>query len=67
MQHQIRFEVKSILGKKIRTTEGYWELISEVNCLSLNAYLFFISKHSYRTVTAQLPHSYTADANKIKV
>jgi len=27
---QIRFEVKSILGKKIRTTEEYWKLISEV-------------------------------------
>ena len=27
---QVRFEVKSILGKKIRTTEEYWNLISEV-------------------------------------
>ncbi|HJH25336.1 MAG TPA: hypothetical protein C5S37_00870 [Methanophagales archaeon] len=27
---QVRFEVKSILGKEIRTTEEYWKLISEV-------------------------------------
>lgn len=27
---QVHFEVKSILGKEIRTTEEYWRLISEV-------------------------------------
>jgi hypothetical protein len=27
---QVRFEVKAILGKKIRTTEEYWKLISEL-------------------------------------
>ena len=27
---QVRFDVKSILEKKIRTTEEYWKLISEV-------------------------------------
>ena len=27
---QIRFDVRSILGKKVRTTEDYWKLISEV-------------------------------------
>lgn len=25
----IRFEVQSVLGKRIRTTEGYWNIISE--------------------------------------
>ena len=27
---QVHFEVKSVLGKGIRTTEDYWKLISEV-------------------------------------